>query len=117
MSHSQTDGAHLGALRRWIDTSKDRALQAGLDARGQRAEIAHALHLVVGQLDIEMIFDAAQQFERLQAVDAQLLEEIVISRKRARRHVEMLRGQVEDLLSRLVDGTHEQLNLSLSSGR
>src|SRR6185312_12270637 len=56
-----------------------------------------------------MIFDAAQQLERLQAVDAELFEKVVVGRERARRHVEMLRGQVEDLLRGLVDGAHGQL--------
>src|SRR5579871_6247049 len=56
-----------------------------------------------------MILDAAQEFERLQAVDAELFEEVVIRRERARRHVEMLRGQVEYLLRGLVNGAHGQV--------
>ena len=45
---SQTDPAHPSAPRRWIDILRDRALQAGLDARGQGAEVAYALDFVVG---------------------------------------------------------------------
>ena len=48
-----------------------------MDAFGKRAEIADALEFVVGQLDVEMLLDAREQIERLQAVDAELLEEIV----------------------------------------
>ena len=56
-----------------------------------------------------MIFDAAQELEGLQAVDAELFEKIVVGREGARRHVEMLRGQVEDLLRGLVNGAHGQV--------
>ncbi len=55
-----------------------------------------------------MILDAAEQLERLQAVDAELPEEIVVGRERARRHVEVLRGQVEDFLGRLLNGPHKR---------
>ena len=62
----------------------DRASKARLDALGERAEIADALKFVVGQLDAEMLLDAREQVERLQAVDAELLEEIVVRRSAAR---------------------------------
>ena len=48
-----------------------------LDARGERMEVGDALHFVIRQLDAEMIFQAREQFERLQAVDPQLLVKIV----------------------------------------
>ena len=48
-----------------------------LDARGEGAEIADALNFVIGQLDAEVVFEAREQFKRLQAVDSELLVEIV----------------------------------------
>ena len=55
-----------------------------MDALGESAEVADALKFVVGQLDMEMLLDARQQIERLQAVDAELLEEIVVRTEAAR---------------------------------
>ncbi len=35
--------------------------EVGLDALGQGAKVARSLHLVVGQLDVEVVFQAGQQ--------------------------------------------------------
>ena len=56
-------------------------LEAGLDAGGEGAEVAYALDFVVGELDAEVIFQAAEEFESLEAVNAQLSEEVVIGRE------------------------------------
>ena len=45
-------------------------LEPCLDSGGESVEVADALDFVIGQLDVEMVFDATQEFERLQAVDA-----------------------------------------------
>ena len=52
-----------------------------MDPLGESAEVAYALEFVVGELDMEMLFEAGEQVERLQAVDAELLEEIVVGRE------------------------------------
>jgi len=49
-----------------------------LNPLGEGAEIGYALEFVVGELDLEMLLDAGQQVEGLEAVDAELLEEIVV---------------------------------------
>src|SRR5271170_6337304 len=61
-----------------------------------------------------MIFEPAQHFERLQAVDSELFEEIVFGRERTRRHIKVLRRQIEDFLGGLLKRTHASLNLSSS---
>jgi hypothetical protein len=58
---------------------------------GERPEITDALKFVIGQLDVKMLFEARQQIERLQAVDAERLEEVVVSAKLLARHFEMRR--------------------------
>src|SRR5713226_4659325 len=75
--------------------------QAGLDAASQGAEVADALQLVVRQLDAEVVFEARQQVERLEAVNAELLEEIIVRGELFPRHLEMLRRQIEDFVGRL----------------
>ena len=98
--------------RRRIDISKDRASEAGLDAGGESAEVAYALHFVVGEFDAEVIFEAAEKFEGLQAVDAELFEEVVVGRERAYRHIEVLRRKFEDLLRCLINGSHRYVKIS-----
>jgi hypothetical protein len=41
-----------------------------LDAGGESAEVAYALDFVVGELDAEVVFKAAEEFEGLEAIDA-----------------------------------------------
>src|SRR5579859_7658947 len=59
-----------------------------------------------------MIFQAAEHFERLQAVNAQLLEKIVIRSERTGRHFEVLRRQIEDFLRGLFQCAHGKVNLT-----
>jgi hypothetical protein len=82
------------------------ALKPGLNALSEGAEVAHALELVVGQLDVEMLFEPAKQFKRLQAVNAQLLEEIVLGMEFGARDVEVGGGKIEDFAGGLVEGAH-----------
>src|SRR5512145_2498960 len=59
-------GAFRGEVRERVAAS-----ETLLDAGGEGAKIAHALHLVVGDLDAEVMFEPRQQFQRLQTVDLQ----------------------------------------------
>jgi hypothetical protein len=92
--------------RRRIDISKDRASEAGLDAGGEGAEVAYALDFVVGEFDAKVVFEAAEEFEGLQAVDAEFFEEVVAGRERIGGNLEMLGGEVQHFLSGLVDRAH-----------
>src|SRR5256885_17123285 len=93
---------------RWIGSSRDSALQARLDAGGEGAKVADALDFVVGKLDAKVVFEAAQKLEGLEAIDAQLAEEVVIGRKGAGGDIEMLGREFDDLLGGLLDGAHER---------
>ncbi len=81
-------------------------LQPRLNSPRQRPEIRDALQLVVRQLDVKMMFQPGQQVERLQTVDFQRLEKIVVRSESCPRHFEMGRGQIEDFIQRLIGGSH-----------
>jgi hypothetical protein len=102
-------------LRASVASHSLTALQARLYAGGQRTKITYSLDFVVGQFNAEMIFQPAKELQGLQAIDAQFAEEIVIRRKRTGGHVEVFCGEIEDLLSRLLDGAHVHVNLSFQS--
>ena len=85
-----------------------------MDAGGEGAEVAYALDFVVGKLDAEVIFEAAEELEGLQAVDAELFEEIVVGCERVGGNLEMLGGEVQHLLCGLVDSAHGYVNLAPS---
>jgi hypothetical protein len=78
-----------------------RCSEPGLDAFRKCVEIADALDLVIGELNAEMIFEARQQFQRLQAVDPQLPVEIVARLKFGSRKFEMGGGKIQDFFGRL----------------
>ncbi len=61
-----------------------------MDALGESAEVANALKFVIGQFDVEMLLDPREQIERLQAVYAESLEEIVAGVELLARNFEML---------------------------
>ena len=52
-----------------------------MNALRERPEIAHALQFVVRQFHVKMIFEARQKIERLKAIDAKLLEKVVVGAK------------------------------------
>src|SRR2546430_1827822 len=94
-SVTRTGCTFVAAARpRWIDISKGPALQAGVNPFSKGLEVADALNLVIGQLDVEMIFEAREHFQRLQAVDAEFLEKIVSRRERSHGQLKMLCRQV-----------------------
>jgi hypothetical protein len=77
-----------------------------LDALGEGFEIAYALNFVVGELDAEMIFEAREHFESLEAIDAELFVEIVVGYEGTRWDLELLGCEVKDFLRGLFDGAH-----------
>ena len=79
------------------------ASQPGLDPAGQGSEVGHSLQFVVGKLDVEMMLEPGKQIERLQAVDPERLEEIIVGSQFLARHFELRRRQVEDLVQSLFD--------------
>src|SRR5258708_6511287 len=82
------------------------ASEAGLDSLGECFEVADALNFIVGEFDAEMIFQAGEHFEGLQAVDAELFVEIVVGRKGSRGDFELHGSELKDLLRGLFDGAH-----------
>ncbi|MCU1315656.1 MAG: hypothetical protein JWN63_978, partial [Candidatus Acidoferrum typicum] len=65
-------------------------------------EVADTLNFVIGQLDAEMIFEAREHLQCLQAINTKFLEKIVSRRKRSRRQLKMLGRQVQYFLSGLI---------------
>ena len=78
-----------------------------LDARGERVEVADALDFVIREFHAEMIFEAREQFERLQAVDPELLVEIVARLKFGARKFEMSGGKIQDFVRCLFNCFHD----------
>jgi hypothetical protein len=76
------------------------------DPFGEPAGVADALQLVVGQLDREMLFEAGQEFEDLQAVDAERVEEIVVRPECRARDAKMCGGQIENLAGDVLNAAH-----------
>src|SRR5215469_3107838 len=79
----------------------NRASQPRLNSRRQGPEIRHPLQFVVRQLHVKMILQSSQQIERLQAVNTQGLEEVVIRRELLARHLEVPRRQAQNFIQRL----------------
>jgi hypothetical protein len=77
-----------------------------LDPLGERAEVGYALEFVIRELDLEMLFDAAEEIEGLQAVDAELFEEIVIGGKLLALNFEMFGCEAQDFVCGVVNGVH-----------
>src|SRR5580700_1145147 len=80
--------------------------QPGLDAARQRAKVRDTLQFVIRQLDVEMVFQLGQEIERLQAVDVQRFEKIIVGRELLARHFEVRGGEREYLVERLVRRCH-----------
>src|ERR1700687_5508695 len=79
-----------------------------LDAGGKCVEVADALYFVIREFNAEMIFQAREQFQGLQAVDPQLLVEIVAWLKIGARKFEMSSGKIQDLVRCLFDCFHHR---------
>src|ERR1700687_2062410 len=87
--------------------SRPPLLQTRLDPIRQRTKIRHALQFVVRQLDREVMLQPGQQVERLQAVDPERLEEVIVGRKLLPRHLKVGRRKIENLVERVIGRRHE----------
>src|SRR6266851_2566164 len=72
--------------------------EPGLDACSESMKIADALNFVIRKFHAKVIFKAGEQFERLQAVDAELLVEIDVWLQFGARDFEMRGGKSKDLI-------------------
>ena len=88
-----------------------------LDASGERVEVADALDFVIREFDPKMIFEAREQFESLQAVDPELLVEIVACLKFGPRKFEMRGGKIQNFVGRLINRFHVSFNITRSLPR
>ena len=75
-------------------------------AFGEGPEIAYTLNLIVRQFDVEMVFEARQHIEGLQAIDSQLFVEVIFGLQRARGSLEMLGREFKDFLCGLLECAH-----------
>src|SRR5215510_8052939 len=71
------------------------------------AEVTYPLHFVIGEFDVEMIFEPRQQLQRLQRINAQFLKEVIVGRELFARGLEMGRREVEDFINGLIRHAHE----------
>jgi hypothetical protein len=77
-----------------------------LNARGERLKVTDALDLVVWEFHVEVIFKACEKFESLEAVDPELLIDIVTRLQFGPRKLEMGGGEIQDFVGRLFDRFH-----------
>ncbi len=80
-----------------------------LDARCERMKVADSLNLVVGKFHVEVIFETRKEFKSLQAVDPELLVEIVARLKLGARYLEMSSRQIQDFVGSLFNCFHDPL--------
>jgi hypothetical protein len=86
--------------------SGELSLKPSLNLPRQRAKIGDTLQFVIRQLDAKMILEFGKQIKRLQAVDAQRLEEIVVRVQFFPGHFEVRGGKTQYFIQCLVDGLH-----------
>src|ERR1700757_345081 len=89
-----------------VITFRPAILQPRLNPAGERAEIRNALQFVVGHLDVKVILQARKQIERLQAVDVEGLEEVLVGLQLVARHFEVLCGESQNFVQRLFFRNH-----------
>jgi hypothetical protein len=85
-------------------------LQSCLNTLSQGTEIGHALEFVVRELDAEMVLEPRQQVERLQAVDAECLEKIIVGSKLLARHLEVGGRETDYFVESLILSAHSRLD-------
>ena len=76
------------------------------DSFSQAASVGDALQLVIRQLDREVLFEAGEELEDLQAVDAERLEKIGVRSERRAVDAEVPRREVEDLAGQFLYIAH-----------
>jgi hypothetical protein len=69
-------------------------------------KIAHSLHLIIWQFNAEMLLEAREHFERLEAIESELFVKIVFGQKGCARHFELLRREAKYFVGGLFDGAH-----------
>jgi hypothetical protein len=89
---------------------EDPALQARLNPLGESSEVAYALKLIVWKFDLEMLLDARQEIERLQAVNTKLLEKIIVGAQLLTRDFEVLGSQAQNFLGCSLKRAHFPLS-------
>jgi hypothetical protein len=75
----------------------------------ERPEIGDTLKLVIRQLDVKMLLDAGEQVERLEAIDAQLAEKIVVGIKLLARNAKVRGCEFQNFVSRVFQGGHTHI--------
>jgi hypothetical protein len=70
--------------------------QSRLNPGGQCAEIRDPLKFIVGQLNVKMILQLGQEIERLQAIDSQRFEKVIVRSEPLPRNLEVGSGKIED---------------------
>src|ERR1700732_4543477 len=80
--------------------------QSRLDPAGESPEVGDSLQFVVWELDIEMVLEPSQQFQRLQAVNPERFEEVVIGSELLTWDLELRRRKAKDFVQRLFTVCH-----------
>jgi len=75
--------------------------QPRLYAAGKGPEVGDSLQFVVGKFDIEVMFKPGKQIQRLQAINPESFEEVVVGSQLFTRNLELGRGKVKYLVERL----------------
>jgi len=88
-------------------------LDSRLNSGGQSAEIAHSLQFIIWQFDVEVIFQFRQQIERLQAVDAQRLEKVIVGRELLPGDLEVRGCERKNFVQCLIRCLHKPLKIQL----
>jgi hypothetical protein len=78
------------------------------------AEIGDTLQFVIGKLYIEVVLQSREQVERLQAINRQSLEKIVVRREFFTRHFEVCCRQDKNFVERLILSSHISYQLTRS---
>ena len=74
--------------------------QPRLYAAGEGPEVGDSLQFVVGKFDVEVMLKPGKQIQRLQAIDPERLEEVVVGSQLFARNLELGRGKVKYLVER-----------------
>src|ERR1700741_5672774 len=79
----------------------------------QGTEVGNTLQFVIRQLHMEVVLEPSQQIERLQAIDTQRLEKVVVWTKLFAGDLEVLGRQIQNLVECLLLRFHNASEVSL----
>src|SRR5713226_4113505 len=91
--------------------------QSRLDPAGESPEVGDSLQFVVWELDIEMVLEPSEQFQRLQAVNPECFEEVVIGSELLTWDLELRRRKAEDFVQRLFTVCHCFISILVERGQ